>query len=157
MKPPIIDRPELLPRTERYGFAAITLFFWMIYMYLWLPLMGLVAWTIGLSIFYREMFASEGYQGMLELLGIYLIVIFLIAVILGSWAASNYFRFRGMDRRKAVNTVSIGDLSSFFHISTSDLLRMQKSKNLTISMNGDGKMVSIKETADLSMIGRWAV
>ena len=42
-----INAPELLSRRRRMGDAFITGLMWIIYSYLWAPLVSLIAWLLG--------------------------------------------------------------------------------------------------------------
>ena len=99
MNPHIIQRPDLQTLRQRFGNSFLTFLFWLIWFYLWIPLLSLVAWAFGVDLFHDEMIVREGLQALIELLGLYFLVIFLISATLGTWALVNLCRFRVNERR----------------------------------------------------------
>ena len=91
----IIDDPGLQKLRHRYAYSAVTLTFWVIWIYLWLPLISFLSWVVGLNLFYKEMIVQNGYQLFFGLVGWYVLVVLIIGSILLGWAGYNLFRFRG--------------------------------------------------------------
>ena len=96
----IIEHPEWQTLRQRTLYASITLIFWMAWGYLWTPLLTFAAWAFGLTKTYEHMVTLEGYRGLLRLFGLYLLVIVCMGGSLLAWAFYNYFRFRGIERRR---------------------------------------------------------
>ena len=85
MKTLIIDRPGLQTARQRLLFGSMTIAFWALWIYLWLPILALIGWALGFKIAYYEMVVKNGYVGLLHLLGFYAtIVLCLGAVFFGS-------------------------------------------------------------------------
>lgn len=95
----IINRPELQSPVQRTLNRVLTLIAWAAYMYLWLPLLTLLFWWIGVSL------------GMHELQRTYLFIdadLFLIlfkaaaiaAALLIGWAEYNRWRFQGHEDQR---------------------------------------------------------
>ena len=55
-----INKPELLSRRRRMGDAFVTGLMWMLYSYLWAPLISLVAWALGFEFAYDVLIRSGG-------------------------------------------------------------------------------------------------
>lgn len=109
--PLIIDRPDLQAWEQKAFFGALTAAFWMLWVFLWLPLVTLLGWLFFGFRFQLHMINLDGYQGFLDLLKIYALIILVMNGALIAWAKYNHLRFRGMDRRKEVAPPSIGDLA----------------------------------------------
>jgi len=99
MKPPIIDRDDLQRPAHRTVTALLTFGFWVFWFYLWLPLLALLAWAVGLEQAYRYMVTLGGYHEVLRLLGIYTLIIVLLGGSLVAWAAYNILRYGPKGRR----------------------------------------------------------
>src|ERR1017187_7341901 len=50
MKDFIIDRPSLQTARQRLIYGSVTLGFWVLWIYLWLPIVGLIGWALGIRI-----------------------------------------------------------------------------------------------------------
>jgi biofilm PGA synthesis protein PgaD len=98
----IIDRPDLQAWQQKAIFGALTAAFWVIWVVLWLPLVTLLGWLFFGYQFQFHMIRLDGYQGFLNTLAIYAMVIMAMGGALIVWAKYNHLRFRGMDRRKEV-------------------------------------------------------
>ncbi|MDH5507807.1 MAG: poly-beta-1,6-N-acetyl-D-glucosamine biosynthesis protein PgaD [Anaerolineae bacterium] len=142
MKSLIIDRPELQSPMQRYGFGGVTLLFWLIYVYLWLPMLTLVAWVLGFTRIFDEMVIEGGYAALARVLLIYLLVILVIGSIYLGWARINYVRFRGVERRKTQERVSDQELADHFSVSLDTLNHWQQAKSLFITHDEDGNVVA---------------
>ena len=100
MNPLIIKRPNLQTLRQKYTNTIVTLAFWALWFYLWIPLISLVAWLFGIEIFYEEFILMEGYHLLLSLFFRYGMVTLLISICLLGWAFYNQLRYRRKDRRK---------------------------------------------------------
>lgn len=141
----IINRPDMQTIRQRYGNGLLTFMFWMIWfyfwlpliniflVYLWLPLISIGGWLMGVNLFYEELIVQEGLEALLDLLGWYLLVIFLISLTLGVWALVQRIRFRGKDRRGQHQTVDVVSLAGAFGVTTEQLGKWRDSKRLVIS------------------------
>lgn len=109
--PLIIERPDLQSWQQRFVSRTLTLVFWGVWVYLWLPVITLVGWLAGLQRFHFHMIVLEGYQGFLGLLAIYAVIILAMAGTLIGWAKYNHLRFRGVERRRARPSVSVEALA----------------------------------------------
>ncbi len=139
----IIERPELQDWRSRYGYGLLTLLAWAAYAYLWLPLLSLAAWSLGLKLFYHHMVVLEGYQGLLQLLGLYATIIALLSGIYLGWALYNWFRFRGMERRRGMPPVTVDELARHFGLEPHQLQACQHSKRLQVHHDAQARITAI--------------
>jgi poly-beta-1,6-N-acetyl-D-glucosamine biosynthesis protein PgaD len=148
MKQLIIDRPDLQNTGQRFGFGLLTLALWIIYLYLWLPLLTLGAWGMQARFAYEHMVVLGGYRGLLQVLGLYLLVIFSIGVVLVAWSRSNLLRFRGADRRKSPLPVTPPQVAARFEVPKAVLMSWYVGKSVVIHHNDAGDIVPSTEVID---------
>ncbi|MGD8514400.1 MAG: poly-beta-1,6-N-acetyl-D-glucosamine biosynthesis protein PgaD [Granulosicoccaceae bacterium] len=139
----IIETPHLQNLRQRYGFATLTLVFWMLWLYLWLPMISLVAWLFGINVFYYHMIELGGYLGFLKLLGWYTVTVLAIAVVYGSWMLVNIFRFRGKDKRRPVEHVTDAQVAEFFRLEPAFMSRFEASRSVIVYQAADGQIIDV--------------
>ncbi len=143
-KPLIINRPDVLTLRQRFADGFLTFLFWLIWFYLWIPLLSLGGWIFGIDLFHDEMIVREGLQSLTELLGWYLLVIFLISTTLGVWAMVNLWRFRGKDRRGARPVVADEVLANDFNVTAEQVNQWRACKRLVISHDPQGNIMAVE-------------
>ncbi len=146
--PLIIERPEWQSMRQKTIYGTITLGFWVIWGYLFSPILSAIAWLFGLEIAYENMIGLGGYKGFLQLTAYYLLIIILLGGSLLLWASYNYYRFRGVDRRRARPEVDVTDLSVLFDLDASLLTEWQDHKKLTVYHDTHGLIVGIQSPVD---------
>ena len=139
----IIDSPQLQKPLTKFSYAFLTFLFWLLWVYLWVPLFSALAWLFGARLFYEHMIVLGGYEGFLQLMGWYALAIVVISAVLIVWALYNQLRFRGRERRRFVEPVTVYELSSFFHVDPNGLARWRESKRIRISIDDNGKIGEI--------------
>jgi len=144
VSPLIIESPDLQELRQRYAFAALTFVFWVVWFYLWTPLVSLVAWLFGLDLLYDEMVLFDGWRALQELLGWYALVIVVLALILGSWAWYNLKRFRVREKRLQAPAVSPSEIAGYFGLPEEDLATIKAAHRVVISHDDSGRMCGIE-------------
>jgi biofilm PGA synthesis protein PgaD len=114
VKSPIIDRADLQTWGHRTISGVLTLVFWAIWFYLWLPLLALIAWAIGLQQAYKYMIVLGGYQEVLRLLGIYTLIILLLGGSLYAWATYNILRYGRLAKRSGSRAQTTEEVARYF-------------------------------------------
>lgn len=142
-KPLIIERPDLQTPPQRVMSGMLTAAFWVVWIYLWLPLIGVLGWAFGVSRFYEEMITFDGYEALLELLDVYLKVVALLAGSLIAWAVYNWIRFRGEDRRKARAEVTTAEIAEYAGLDAAQLERWQSAQILRVEHHDDGRIAGV--------------
>lgn len=143
-RPLIIERPDLQSPPQRVVSAGLTVFFWALWAYLWLPVFALLGWAFGVSRFYDEMFARSGGQAVLELIGWYGLVIAVLAGSLVGWALYNIARFRGGDRRTAAATVAVAQVAERAGVDADTLLDWQRARVLHVRHDDAGRIEAVE-------------
>jgi biofilm PGA synthesis protein PgaD len=140
----IIETPQLQNLRQRYGFAMLTLIFWVIWLYMWLPLISLVAWVFGMELFYYHMIELGGYVGFLQLLGWYAVIILLIATVFGAWMLVNIFRFRGKEKRGHIEHVNDEQVAAYFGVDAEYLSGFTNTRSIIVHQTTDGRITCIE-------------
>lgn len=109
----IIHKPRSQPALQRGFFSIVTFFFWMAYAYLWLPLLTLVLWLLGVRTAVFELYLREHQVEPFLLISLPLLAV-ASAVLLIAWAEYNRYRFRDKDRRSAHPDVGPRDIAMAF-------------------------------------------
>jgi biofilm PGA synthesis protein PgaD len=143
----VINRPELQSPLQRVTTRGITLVFWVIWIYLWLPLISLVAWWVGIQLFREHMLDNDGYQALFNDMHQYALTITFIAVALIGWARYNLLRFRDKDNRKASKHVDLADQAQYLKIEAQQLCQWQTAKRLVIHHDKQGDITDVETAA----------
>ncbi len=142
----IIEIPNMQSIRRKYSYATLTFVFWTIYIYLWLPLLSLLAWGMGFKFFYEHMITLGGYVGLMHSAAVYTFVIFIISSIFILWAQINLYRFEGIDRRSTINPILVKDQADYYSLTEQQAHNWQEAKNLVIHHNDDGYPVRAEQT-----------
>jgi len=141
----IIEQPNLQGLWQQYSYGICTFLAWGIWLYLWLPLINLVAWLFGAKLFYEQMILLGGYQGLLQDLGLYSLVIFIIGAVLILWARYNQYRFQGKEKRKRTPRYARMEEIEFFEVEEDVLKMVQTSKRIYVSFDEEGDPVRFEQ------------
>lgn len=135
-----IHAPGLRRPHRRAGDQLLTLIMWGIYAYLWLPFISLIAWYLGIDLFYQEMVVNGGFDAFLGLSGWYLLVIALILALVSGWSASNYRRFHDKGRRREQTPASDEDIAAWFGVPPELHQLMKTSVRQELAFNREGQL-----------------
>jgi biofilm PGA synthesis protein PgaD len=141
----IIDKPHLQNHYARYWWGMVTFIFWAVYVYLWMPLITLFAWWIGVKLFHINFIQQDGAAALLDNLALYALIILLISTTLILWAYIEQLRFKGKHRRQTGNTVTVQQVADKYKINEHKLARIRKKKVLEVHFSNQGEISSIVE------------
>jgi len=144
----IINRPDLKSRPLIFGEGILTLLFWGIWFYLWLPLISVVAWLLGFRILYSHIMALGGLDEFLVQLNIFSIGIFAASGILALWSFYNLKRYGAYNRRNKIYCTDLHGLAAHLSLSARELAEIQQAKTLHFSFNKRGNISTIATPAD---------
>lgn len=142
-RPLIIHSPSLQSLQQRYVSALFTFIFWMIWIFLWTPLVTLVGWLSGLDLIYIQMIELEGFSDITEDFGTFLTWVAVIGCALGFWALYNFLRFKDIERRAAITPVNNQQLATFFGVEVNQLDGQQQTQCLSIRFDAQGNISRI--------------
>jgi len=144
MNPLIINRPELQSTGQRVIYPVITFIFWILWIYIWLPLLSLIAWGFGVQLFYDEMILENGAEVFFKLAGNYAMIIILMTAVLLSWAQYNWVRFRKKERRRVAKTLSPEEVAEYFQVNTEELMAWHDAKRVVVKHNERGDVERVE-------------
>jgi len=145
MKSPlIIDRPDLQAWQQKAMFGALTAMFWMVWVFLWMPLITLLAWLFFGQRFQLHMFELDGYKTFMGLLAVYCLVICTMGGGLLLWAAYNYHRFRGIDRRRNTDVPSVSTLGDFIQHPSTEIDAWRSYSIMTVDHDIHGGIIQVR-------------
>ena len=146
LQSPLIDNSDKLPTAHHVFWGGVTGVFWLLYLYLWLPLITLAMWLLGVNNTLVELYIPEGRVDAYLLVALPLIAL-TCAVVLSTWAEYNRQRFQGMDRRTAVEPVGIETIALGLGASSAVAAAMRAGKHMTLTMSDDAIPTEVREHA----------
>ena len=136
-----IDAPEALTRRQRTVGALITAFMWAAYGYLWLPLVSLLAWGLGIELAYAAVVKVGGASALRTALFWYGVMLVDVMLTVALWSLINKWRFAGHNRRTAHEHVPDAELADYFGVTAQDLARLRNARRLELDIDAFGRPV----------------
>jgi poly-beta-1,6-N-acetyl-D-glucosamine biosynthesis protein PgaD len=125
----VFDNPKLKSFWRHLTEGGITTLMWAGWIYLFLPLMNLILWFLGVRIFYVEVVQRTGYQEFLAMMARLGWAVVIIFIVLRVWGYYNLFRFGRKTRRIHIPSLRMEErLPGFFQISRERAAILQNSK-----------------------------
>ena len=145
LKKPLIERGDL-PQSPRQKllYGALTLGFWALWLYLWLPLLALLAWTLGLQLAYKYMIVLGGLDEVIRLLSLYGLIIGLLGGSLIAWAFYNIYRFTGVERRVTNPPITALEIARDFGMDPLSVRAWQVARSLRATHDPEGRIVRVE-------------
>ena len=136
----ILETPKLQTLRLKYSSALLTLIFWIIWFYLWVPLITIAGWWFQIRFFQKELIMVEGFEAFIQALPTFIGTTLALTGTLALWALYNFSRFKGMDRRKPLAPIQKSDFLQLLNISEAELDAAQSNKISTIIISEEGKI-----------------
>lgn len=147
LRTPIIGRAgQAQTRPQKVVYGAVTVAFWAFWIYLWVPLLALLAWSLGIQQAYRYMVELEGYIEFISLVGMYMVVILFLGGALLLWAWYNIARFSGVERRLPKAEVTVEEVASGFRLNAADVQRWQSARRLVVTHDENGAISHVDDS-----------
>ena len=132
-RPLIIERPELQNGLQRWSYRGLTAMFWVLWLYLFMPLLSVLAWAAGMMVVYEVMVQNLALSELWHLLKVYGSGVgFLLVVYLG-YAFSGFLRFRNVERRKLAPQITPEQLAQSHHLDMATLKSLQTQQSQVLS------------------------
>ena len=144
LKSPIIERADLQTLRQRTIFGVLTFIFWILWAYLWLPLLALIAWLVGLEQAYKYMFVLGGYKDVVGLLGVYTLIILLMGGSLIGWAAYNILRYGKRAKRSSNEPPGLEEVARHFGQGPQSVAGWRKAQRLCVSHDEKGGIALVE-------------
>ncbi len=140
LKPPlIIDRPELVSASRRTLYGFLTALVWAVWIYLWLPLVSLLAWFLGAQRFVDVVLPLQQREDLLTLQQ-YAAILLLTIVVTALWSLYNLRHFGHHDRRHAPSPIDDAEIAQDFHLRPQILADLRDSRRATLDVDEDGEL-----------------
>lgn len=134
--PPLIEEPTLRQARKRYADSFATFMAWMLWVYIWLPLVSLGAWVLGFRQAWIHVFLAA--HPSVDALLSYLAVTLLLGGGLILWGRYNFHRFHGVERRHAPHDAETRELALDFRIPEDQLRRLRASQRVALGIDEEG-------------------
>lgn len=145
-QPPLILRTEGQTFFQKFGFRALTVLFWLLFLFLFRLALTPFAWWLGLQSVYELLSYKVDAEDFALQLSLYGFIIVLIGIILIGWARYNQFRFTRRERRTFfLPPVSPEDTERFFLLSANHAGACARSRRLVMSHDACGQVVNVEE------------
>jgi len=142
----VIYKPRSQPALQRGFFSVVTFAFWLAYAYLWLPLLTLFLWLLGVRTAVFELYLREHQVEPFLLISLPLLAVTTAAVLI-AWAEYNRWRFNGKDRRGAYPDVGRPEIAQAFG-STQEVARtLSDSKIAMLRMSDTAAPIGVSTAA----------
>jgi biofilm PGA synthesis protein PgaD len=135
----IIDKPKLKNFFRNITEMSFTSIMWGLWLYLFLPLLSISLWLLGVRYFYIEVIEKVGYKELINLWGKVGWGILGVFLVLRLWGYYNYWRFGKKDRRRSLSPTTYETLSEHFHVSRERLSELQSNKEVVLPIQDDLK------------------
>ena len=132
-RPLVIERPDLQTVSQRWGYRSITLMAWIIWFYLFMPVLSFFAWVVGLSLIYRLMLQDLSVAELWHIVSTYGLGVAFLAGCYLLWAFYSYIRFRGPDRRPHVESAKVDKLAQQHMLDEDTVALWQRQTRIIVS------------------------
>jgi biofilm PGA synthesis protein PgaD len=130
-----------LSATHRTREILVTSALWVVYGYLWLPVISLLAWYYGIDFAYEMVLAAGGQDALIGTLIWFSIVFLLVLLVIVSWSGFQYSKFKGKkDRRNSVATIDPIEERDLWQIDEALQAQIKANKIQTISLGDDSRI-----------------
>ena len=127
---PIEDRPELRSVLRNTAEWSITILMWAIWVYLFLPLLSLILWVVGMVHLYRTLFTEEVIGELIDMLGKVGWLVLFVFLILRGWGFYNYYRFGRLSRRKGRAVTPTDEIGHHFDLTVEEVRGLKNKKEI---------------------------
>lgn len=135
--PLILNKPHLVAPLTKFVSALVTIVFWGFFVYLWWPLLTLIAGMLGYHSINELTYAADMLT-VRHLTVSYALIVIALSGSLLLWAAIEYFRFRNLNRRRWPFSVAVADLASYARLPEPELAQLQTERRLVAHHDDHG-------------------
>lgn len=141
----ILNMPDLVARHTKIGSSIFTVVFWAIFVYLWMPLITVVAWMFGFYRTYSEAIYTQEVSTFQHLALVYGLIILALGGSLLAWALQEYLRFRNVNRRREPVIVELAELAHYTKLEEHHIATWQNTRRLIAHHTPHGSVLHIDD------------
>lgn len=130
----LIRKPYAQPRLKRAAWGFVTAAFWGLYIYLWLPLVTLILWLLGVRTAFFELYTRQHQVEPFLIVAIPVMAAVCALALIG-WAEYNRWRFASQDRRSPQEDVGVDEVAERLGASLALASQLGQSKVSLLHMN----------------------
>lgn len=145
-----IDVPELLRTSHRARDTVVTALMWGVYIYLWVPMLSLVAWLLGIEFAYDAMVRAGGGRALVAVLFAYSMILGVIFLTVTLWSLGNRLRFRHAERRRGAGRVTDAETCEHFGLSLEQLATLREAQRVVVVLDETGGLAGFEATEPAS-------
>jgi biofilm PGA synthesis protein PgaD len=147
---PFITHPrEPAPARVRTVQSVVTLLAWLVYAWLWLPVVTVIAWMLGVRTSFVELYVRN-YEFDQDTFGILFTLAVVATVILIGWAEYNRHKFGGHDRRAPASNATSEDIARSLRASPEVSGQLATAKSITLAMADDARPIGVHRHTRMS-------
>lgn len=137
---------QLLLKRRRTRDAVMTTLLWILYAYLWLPLVSFIAWFMGIDFAYERVIKAGGPEELILLLLWFVIAFLLVLLIVVVWSSFQFRQHHGdKDRRNRTVDLDPDDEREHWGLDQTTLDRLKSSQVVTVSLEGSTAISEVRE------------
>ena len=145
LRPLIIERSDLQTLGQRWGFRSLTFVMWVAWFYLFIPVLSVGAWAVGMTLVYQALVPNLELTDLWGMLSRYGAGIGIFSGIYMLWAVSSFIRFRGIERRKLAPVIPDHLYAHSHHLADAELTTLRSAGLYTVSAEQLDRMFGVKE------------
>jgi len=138
----IINKPDLKSRGRKISEMSITTIIWILWLWLFLPVVNVLLWVVGVQTFYHTLIVDTGYIDFFELVRSVGLTVAIVFIIMRTWGYYNYWRFGKRNKRKSLPEVTPARLSSIFAMTPEEVVNLKASREVTFTFEGGRPIIS---------------
>lgn len=143
-RPPLIVQDKGQSLFQRYGFRALTILFWVLFLSLFRIAVTPFAWFIGAQNVYEFFSYKVEADDFFQLLSLYVLIVLVIGFCLVGWARYNQFRFQRRERRTIFRApAGQKETATFFQLPKSMDVIVTGSRRMTFHHDETGQLIDI--------------
>jgi len=127
----LINLPQRQHPVRRVLFTTATLVAWVIWASLWLPLITLLAWLVGVDVGYRQLILKEHGHGAHDLLFM-LGIAALCALVFVVWSFYNRLRYGRLRRRRVTRSVDHASMAGVLGVQVATARHMRHARRVVL-------------------------
>ena len=141
----IIESPGLLGTRRRLTEVGVTLAFWFALLYLWQPLVSLLAWFFQGGLIYQTVALPSQHDDLLQLLKVYFSTLSVLLVLYFSWAKVNEWRFRGREQRTPRPPIDSCTIGKHYGVDPGNLEKWRRFNQMVVELDDSGHIATVRQ------------